>query len=324
MRLSPVSLFLRHVSRCPYHSIDAHRRHHREQPALSSRSSSSRPRPRGRGEAVRDHRRRCAGWSPSFVSVTYGAGGGTRALTVDIVKRIKNELGIEAMAHFTCVGHTREELHDVLGEMRDAGIENVLPLRGDPPKGETEFKPVPGGLVTRIGAGRADLGGVRLLHRRRLLPGGPPGGGRRRDGPAHLPLQGRRGRQVPDHAAVLRQRGLLRVRRAGPRERHRRADHPGHHADHELRADQALHQHVRRDDPACRCYEQLEATSAEGEEAVLELGRRLRDAAVRRPARPRRAGHPLLHAQQAHGDARDPVRAQGRAAVAAVARQRSG
>ena len=83
---------------------------------------------------------------PTFVSVTYGAGGGTRALTVDIVKRIKNELGIEAMAHFTCVGHTREELHDVLGEMRDAGIENIIALRGDPPKGETEFRPVPGGL----------------------------------------------------------------------------------------------------------------------------------------------------------------------------------
>jgi methylenetetrahydrofolate reductase (NADPH) len=83
---------------------------------------------------------------PSFVSVTYGAGGGTRALTVDIVKRIKNEIGIEAMAHFTCVSHTREELHDVLDEMREAGIENVLPLRGDPPKGETEFKTAPGGL----------------------------------------------------------------------------------------------------------------------------------------------------------------------------------
>jgi methylenetetrahydrofolate reductase (NADPH) len=83
---------------------------------------------------------------PSFVSVTYGAGGGTRALTVEIVKRIKNELGIEAMAHFTCVGHTRDELHDVLREMGEAGIENVLALRGDPPKGETEFRPVPGGL----------------------------------------------------------------------------------------------------------------------------------------------------------------------------------
>jgi methylenetetrahydrofolate reductase (NADPH) len=84
--------------------------------------------------------------SPSFVSVTYGAGGSTRALTVDIVKRIKNELGIEAMAHFTCVGHTRAELHEVLDEMRDSGIENVLALRGDPPRGETEFRPVPGGL----------------------------------------------------------------------------------------------------------------------------------------------------------------------------------
>jgi methylenetetrahydrofolate reductase (NADPH) len=83
---------------------------------------------------------------PSFVSVTYGAGGGTRALTVDIVKRMKNELGIEAMAHFTCVGHTSEELHEVLREMRNAGIENVLALRGDPPKGETEFRPAPGGL----------------------------------------------------------------------------------------------------------------------------------------------------------------------------------
>jgi methylenetetrahydrofolate reductase (NADPH) len=83
---------------------------------------------------------------PSFVSVTYGAGGGTRALTVDIVKRVKNELAIEAMAHFTCVGHTRDDLHDVLKEMQDAGIENVLALRGDPPQGEIEFRAAPGGL----------------------------------------------------------------------------------------------------------------------------------------------------------------------------------
>jgi methylenetetrahydrofolate reductase (NADPH) len=84
---------------------------------------------------------------PSFVSVTYGAGGSTRALTVDVVKRIKNELGVEAMAHLTCVGHTREELHVVLNEMHDAGIENVLALRGDPPRGESEFRPVTGGLA---------------------------------------------------------------------------------------------------------------------------------------------------------------------------------
>lgn len=84
---------------------------------------------------------------PAFVSVTYGAGGGTRGRTIEITKRIKKELGIEAMAHFTCVGATRDELHEVLGEMRGAGIENVLALRGDPPQGEDKFTQTPGGLA---------------------------------------------------------------------------------------------------------------------------------------------------------------------------------
>src|SRR3954452_3601642 len=83
---------------------------------------------------------------PSFVSVTYGAGGSTRDRTITIVKRIKQELGLEAMAHFTCVGATTEELRAVLDEMRDAGIENVLARRGAPPKGETEWTATPGGL----------------------------------------------------------------------------------------------------------------------------------------------------------------------------------
>jgi methylenetetrahydrofolate reductase (NADPH) len=83
---------------------------------------------------------------PSFVSVTYGAGGSTRDRTIAIVKRIKQELGLEAMAHFTCVGATTEELRGVLDEMRDAGIENVLALRGDPPKGQTEWTATEGGL----------------------------------------------------------------------------------------------------------------------------------------------------------------------------------
>ena len=120
------------------------------------------------------------------MSVTYGAGGATRALTVDVTKWIKEELGIEAMAHLSCVGHTLDELHEILDEMRDAGIDNVLALRGDPPKGETEFKPVPDGLVVRLGPDRADLGVLRLLHRRRLLPGGAPGGAGPRARPAHL------------------------------------------------------------------------------------------------------------------------------------------
>ncbi|HVS29248.1 MAG TPA: methylenetetrahydrofolate reductase [NAD(P)H] [Solirubrobacteraceae bacterium] len=84
---------------------------------------------------------------PSFVSVTYGAGGSTRARTVEITKQIKQEHGIEAMAHLSCVGTTREELREILDSVATAGIDNVLALRGDPPKGETDWKPTPGGLM---------------------------------------------------------------------------------------------------------------------------------------------------------------------------------
>jgi methylenetetrahydrofolate reductase (NADPH) len=83
---------------------------------------------------------------PDFVSVTYGAAGSTRERTVEITKWIKQELGIEAMAHLSCVGEPRERVAEILGEIRDAGIDNVLALRGDPPRGETEWKPHPGGL----------------------------------------------------------------------------------------------------------------------------------------------------------------------------------
>ena len=83
---------------------------------------------------------------PAFVSVTYGAGGSTRDRTIEVVKRIKRELGMEAMAHFSVVGATEEELRATLDEMLEAGIENVLALRGDPPRGETEWRPTPGGL----------------------------------------------------------------------------------------------------------------------------------------------------------------------------------
>ncbi|HTW41081.1 MAG TPA: methylenetetrahydrofolate reductase [NAD(P)H] [Solirubrobacteraceae bacterium] len=83
---------------------------------------------------------------PSFVSVTYGAGGSTRAKTIEIVKRIKDEYGLEAMAHFTCVGATVNQLHATLQEMQDAGIDNVLALRGDPPGGEEVWTKTEGGL----------------------------------------------------------------------------------------------------------------------------------------------------------------------------------
>jgi methylenetetrahydrofolate reductase (NADPH) len=83
---------------------------------------------------------------PGFVSVTYGAGGSTRDKTVELVTRIKQSTGIEAMAHLTCVGHTREELRDILGRLAAAKIDNVLPLRGDPPQGQKEFIPAEGGF----------------------------------------------------------------------------------------------------------------------------------------------------------------------------------
>ena len=83
---------------------------------------------------------------PSFVSVTYGAGGSTRSKTIEIVKRIRDEYGLEAMAHFTCVGATVSELRATLDEMRQAGIDNVLALRGDPPAGQEEWTKTEGGL----------------------------------------------------------------------------------------------------------------------------------------------------------------------------------
>jgi len=87
---------------------------------------------------------------PTFVSVTYGAGGtpAQRGKTIDIVSTIKQDHGLEAMAHFTCVGASVDELRAVLDRMRDAGIENVLALRGDPPAGvdASEWVAADGGL----------------------------------------------------------------------------------------------------------------------------------------------------------------------------------
>jgi methylenetetrahydrofolate reductase (NADPH) len=71
---------------------------------------------------------------PTFVSVTYGAGGSTREMTHDIVTRINRETSLTAMAHLTCAAHTRAELNEIVTRYRDAGIHNILALGGDPPK----------------------------------------------------------------------------------------------------------------------------------------------------------------------------------------------
>jgi methylenetetrahydrofolate reductase (NADPH) len=85
--------------------------------------------------------------SPDYISVTYGAGGSTRSKTVDLVSRIQDELGVETMAHLTCVGHSKAELRDILQTLVDSGIRNVLALRGDPPKGDKTFQPHPDGFA---------------------------------------------------------------------------------------------------------------------------------------------------------------------------------
>jgi methylenetetrahydrofolate reductase (NADPH) len=83
---------------------------------------------------------------PDFASVTYGALGSTRDRTLQIVRWLKQELGIEAMAHLTCVGASVDELRSTLDGIAEAGIQNVLALRGDPPRGEAAWRPHPDGL----------------------------------------------------------------------------------------------------------------------------------------------------------------------------------
>jgi len=84
---------------------------------------------------------------PTFVSVTYGAGGSVRTRTVDLVARIRRELDIEPVAHLTCVDATVDDLNEILDGLRGAGIDNVLALRGDPPDGTGRFIPTEGGLA---------------------------------------------------------------------------------------------------------------------------------------------------------------------------------
>lgn len=83
---------------------------------------------------------------PSFFSVTFGAGGGTRDKTLRIVSTLRKHHDIEAVAHLTCSGSTRETIDDILKEARELGIETILALRGDPPKGEESFTPTAGGF----------------------------------------------------------------------------------------------------------------------------------------------------------------------------------
>jgi methylenetetrahydrofolate reductase (NADPH) len=88
---------------------------------------------------------------PSYVSVTYGAGGSTRQKTVELVERIQNDQKIRSMAHLTCVGHTADEIGGILDDLWNSGIRNILALRGDPPAGQSQFVATAGGFTNADG-----------------------------------------------------------------------------------------------------------------------------------------------------------------------------
>ncbi len=81
-----------------------------------------------------------------FVSVTYGAGGSTRNNTLELVKYVRETYGVTTVSHFTCVGATKESVIEYVDRAMAAGSENLVALRGDPPKGQIEFTPTPGGF----------------------------------------------------------------------------------------------------------------------------------------------------------------------------------
>ena len=97
------------------------------------------PRPDVPLETIYDHLEQFEALMPDFISVTYGAGGSRKGRTLEIAARIKGLHGIESMAHFTCAGHTREEIDSMLESMHQSGLENILALRGDPPTDRPDF-----------------------------------------------------------------------------------------------------------------------------------------------------------------------------------------
>lgn len=97
-------------------------------------------------EALRSTAAALTRMAPDFVSVTYGAGGTTRDRTAQVCAMLKQDLGFTVMPHLTCVGHSRTELAELADRIHGGGFRNIMTLRGDPPKGSTEFPVAADGL----------------------------------------------------------------------------------------------------------------------------------------------------------------------------------
>ena len=141
--------------------------------------------------------------APDYVSVTYGAGGSTKALTEELAVRIKDEEGLLVMAHVTCSAQSKDEIHQVLARYEERGIENVIALRGDPPRGEAAFSAREDGFGHATDLLRAHQGQFQLRAGGGVLPGRPfrgPGPGL---GHRIREAEGGRGGGVPDYAALL-------------------------------------------------------------------------------------------------------------------------
>ena len=157
--------------------------------------------------------------SPSFVSVTYGAGGSTRDHTLQLVSSIRRDLGIETMAHLTCVGSTRDEITKVLKQLSAEGIENVLCLRGDPPKDQSTFEQTPGGF--KYASELTAFVRGKLRHRLRSET---------------LKTEGHSRLRIPYYSVVLRLIPLFQIRRASQSYQHQSSNHSRYHARHQRRS----------------------------------------------------------------------------------------
>ena len=249
------------------------------------------------------------------MSVTYGAGGTTRGKTIEIVKHIREQYGLEAMAHFTCVGATVEELRATLDEMQSAGIDNVLALRGDPPAGQEDWRKTEGGLeysrelVELIAADYPFAIGGACFPETHIHAVSPE------DDLEHLAEKVAAGVDFLITQLFFDNALYFDFVRARARGRRQRADHPRHHADHAGGAGRAHGQALQGLDP--RRAAPRAARSRRGPGGGAGLRRGLRHAAVCRSCARGRARHPLHHAQPLARHARDRERAEARQAVEA-------
>ena len=252
---------------------------------------------------------------PDFVSVTYGAGGSTRDGTVEITKALKDDLGFETMAHLSCVGETTEGLAATLDRIEAAGIENVFALRGDPPRGEGDFVQPEGGLGSAAELAAFIDDGWDFAIGGACFPEVHPEAPDLDTDLSYLKTKVDSGAGFLITQLFFDNQVYFDFVAGGAGAGDRGADPGRCDPGRQLRPDEADLQALRRLDPGA-AGSRLRGGRGRPR-AGVRAGRRLRRPAVRRAADRRRAGHPLLRAEQGPGDPGGAGRAAGLAAVGA-------